>query len=198
MPTCHLVKVYRNQGCLQKRQTLRRHPAPSLTRKRSLFRGSRRHLTTASTALHLEVGNMSPSSTGDSPDGLTGNGSRLYLPSTHDNFTIEVPSAQLTPIPNGIGKAQSLNHKTQRTSSFGRDAILGAAPKTRHISQASESFMNGSQKVSSDEGSNPLKRKNTDTTIDYPRRRATIAVRSATFLASAQTIQVYPSIAPFR
>lgn len=35
--------------------------------------------------------------------------------------------------------------------------------------------MNGSQKAPSDEGTNPLKRRNTDATVDYPRRRATIA-----------------------
>lgn len=36
--------------------------------------------------------------------------------------------------------------------------------------------MANGQRVSSDEGSNPLKRRNTDAGVDYPRRRATIAV----------------------
>lgn len=35
---------------------------------------------------------------------------------------------------------------------------------------------NGNQTAVSDEGSNPLKRRNTDAGVDYPRRRATIAV----------------------
>jgi hypothetical protein len=40
---------------------------------------------------------------------------------------------------------------------------------------------NGMAKTPSDEGSNPLKRRNTDAgAVDYPRRRATIAVCSFT------------------
>jgi hypothetical protein len=50
--------------------------------------------------------------------------------------------------------------------------------KSRHLSQSSDSAQNGiliSNKTGSDEDSNPLKRRNTDVGVDYPRRRATIA-----------------------
>ncbi|KAK7418537.1 hypothetical protein QQX98_003882 [Neonectria punicea] len=72
-----------------------------------------------------------------------------------------------------------INLRTQRTSSFSRDGMLSAAPKSRHLSQSSDnrpdSMTNGTQRVSSEESSNPLKRRNTDAGVDYPRRRATIA-----------------------
>lgn len=59
--------------------------------------------------------------------------------------------------------------------------MLSSAQKPRHLSQSSENrtdtMTNGTQKLPSDEGSNPLKRRNTETGVDYPRRRATIAVR---------------------
>lgn len=71
----------------------------------------------------------------------------------------------------------------QRAASFSREGILGAAQKARNFSQTSDTrpdVMSGSNqaKTPSDEGSiNPLKRRNPDSSVDYPRRRATIAVR---------------------
>jgi hypothetical protein len=65
--------------------------------------------------------------------------------------------------------------------SFSREGILGSAQKARGLSQSSgdrESMTNGLQngRQNSDDGINPLKRRSTDAGIDYPRRRATIAV----------------------
>ncbi|KAJ4020567.1 hypothetical protein NW766_002055 [Fusarium irregulare] len=73
-----------------------------------------------------------------------------------------------------------VSYKNQRTPSFSREAMLSTSQKARHLSQSSDNtrpdnMSNGAQKVSSDEGSNPLKRRNTETGVDYPRRRATIA-----------------------
>lgn len=69
-----------------------------------------------------------------------------------------------------------VSYKNQRTPSFS----MVTSQKARHLSQSSDNnrpdnMSNGGQKVSSDEGSNPLKRRNTETGVDYPRRRATIA-----------------------
>lgn len=101
-----------------------------------------------------------------------------------ENFTIEIPNPTLTAIPNGAasGVKSPNDLKTpQRTPGLGRESILGAAQKARNQSQVSISeslqLSNGVGKAPSDEGSNPLKRRNTDVGIDYPRRRATIAVR---------------------
>jgi hypothetical protein len=82
-----------------------------------------------------------------------------------------------------------ISYKNQRTPSFSRDAMMGTSQKSRHLSQSSDNnrpdnMSNGGQKVSSDEGSNPLKRRNTETGVDYPRRRATIAVRHSIMLVS--------------
>lgn len=79
---------------------------------------------------------------------------------------------------NDVGIKSPLNLRTHRTSSFSREGMLSAAPKSRHLSQSSDNRpdnMANGQRVSSDEGSNPLKRRNTDAGVDYPRRRATIA-----------------------
>ncbi|ORY64980.1 uncharacterized protein BCR38DRAFT_408731 [Pseudomassariella vexata] len=123
---------------------------------------------------------MSPSSTGDSPlsvGGASTSGRAFPLPS-RENFSIEVSSPQLSSIPNGSAIKSPISLKAPRTS-FSRDGILGSAQKTRNLSQSSEArpdqVINGLQKMSSDESSNPLKRRNTDATVDYPRRRATIA-----------------------
>lgn len=66
---------------------------------------------------------------------------------------------------------------------FSREGILGSAQKARNLSQSSaerDSVTNGLHNKQnangSDDGINPLKRRNTDAGIDYPRRRATIAV----------------------
>ncbi|KDN70587.1 hypothetical protein CSUB01_02028 [Colletotrichum sublineola] len=120
---------------------------------------------------------MSPSSTGDSPRSATGNAGRPFPVPSRETFNIEVLSPSLT---NGIHTLKSpASLKTQRTPSFSRDGILGSAQKARNMSQSSENrpeaLTNGMNKAPSDEGSNPLKRRNTDVGIDYPRRRATIA-----------------------
>ncbi|KFA63518.1 hypothetical protein S40285_00264 [Stachybotrys chlorohalonatus IBT 40285] len=122
---------------------------------------------------------MSPSSTGDSPLSATGTSTRQFPVPSRDSFSIDVTSSTLTTIPNGAAGIRSPTHlKSQRTPSFSRDAIMGSASKPRHLSQSSDSIQNGNPsttKAGSDEDSNPLKRRNTDVGVDYPRRRATIA-----------------------
>jgi hypothetical protein len=127
---------------------------------------------------------MSPSSTGDSPRSATVTATaataRFPVPS-RDTFSIDVPTSALAAVANGAANAlkSPTAVKSQRKASFSREGILGAAQKARHLSQSSETrpdgFANGSQRAPSDEGSNPLKRRNTETAVDYPRRRATIA-----------------------
>lgn len=127
---------------------------------------------------------MSPSSTGDSPmsaGAASASGRPFPLPS-RDTFSIDVSSPQLNAI-NGSSLKSPTGLKPQRNPSFSREGILGSAQKARNLSQATEQSSsstlgaNGIQKSPSDEGSiNPLKRRNTDATVDYPRRRATIAV----------------------
>ena len=124
---------------------------------------------------------MSPSSTGDSPlsAGAASNSGRPFPLPSRENFSIEVPSPQLNPATNGSSLKSPTSVKAQRTASFSREGILGSAQKARNLSQTSEirtEQVNGMQKAPSDEGINPLKRRNTDATVDYPRRRATIAV----------------------
>jgi hypothetical protein len=125
---------------------------------------------------------LSPSSAGDSPHSIGGassTGRPFPLPS-RGSFSIDMSSPQLHPL-NGSGLKSPPSAKLQKIGGFSREGILGAAQKTRNMSQSSESrpeqsLLNGMQKVSSDEGTiNPLKRRNTDATVDYPRRRATIA-----------------------
>ncbi|KAI8250286.1 Echinocandin B biosynthetic cluster transcription factor ecdB [Colletotrichum sp. SAR11_239] len=123
---------------------------------------------------------MSPSSTGDSPHSASGTAGRPFSVPSRDNFNIEVPSPSMTSIVNGIHPLKSpASLKTQRTPSFSRDGLISSAHKARNMSQSSDhrpdALTNGVHKPSSDEGSNPLKRRNTDAGVDYPRRRATIA-----------------------
>ncbi len=127
---------------------------------------------------------MSPSSASDSPNSATGTvSSRAFPLPGRDSFIIDIPSPQLTNgNANGAGTAlkSPTSDKLQRVPSFGRDGILGAVGKARNLSQSSSDAkpdMNGLQNAASDDGVNPLKRRNTDATVDYPRRRATIAVR---------------------
>ena len=103
----------------------------------------------------------------------------------------------------------------RRMASFSRDGILGSAQKARNLSQSSgdrEQIVSGlhgrhqtngsangngnsngngngnsNNNNTSDDGINPLKRRSTDAGIDYPRRRATIAVSEA--------IQIVPFLA---
>lgn len=153
---------------------------------------------------------MSPSSTGDSPRSTaTGNvrGAPAFpLPTRESavaNFSVELPSPQLSAITslshhNALKSPTSL--KSQRTASFSREGIMGAAHKAQRNSSNNNNITTMSQagdqrtadamstngggttklETASDGGSNnPLKRRNTDA-VDYPRRRATIAVRNAT------------------
>ncbi|KAK8105736.1 hypothetical protein PG999_009095 [Apiospora kogelbergensis] len=131
----------------------------------------------------LQPPKLSPSSAGDSPHSIGGasSTSRPYPLPTRDSFSIEVPSPQLNPI-NGSALKSPTSAKIQKTTGFSREGILGSAQKARNLSQSSEArpepytTVNGMSKGSSDEGTiNPLKRRNTDATVDYPRRRATIA-----------------------
>lgn len=139
----------------------------------------------SATKLRLHTNKMSPSSTGDSPhsaSGGTASAVRPYPIPSRENFTIEVPSQQLTSGTNGTNAIKSpTSLKGARTPSFSREGILGSAQKARNLSQSSENRpdagQNGTKQEPSDDGSNPLKRRNTDAGVDYPRRRATIAVR---------------------
>jgi len=112
------------------------------------------------------------------------NAVRQYPLPTRD-FSIEMPSPfpQLATSTNGVNALKSPTAlKSARAPSFSREGILGSALKARNLSQSSENrpdtVSNGIQKAESDEGINPLKRRNTSTDagVDYPRRRATIAV----------------------
>ncbi|KAK7423448.1 hypothetical protein QQZ08_009017 [Neonectria magnoliae] len=124
---------------------------------------------------------MSPSSTDESPHSASGTSARHYPLPTRDTFTSDIPSTSLAAMSNETATSTKspINLRTHRTSSFSRDGMLSAAPKSRHLSQSSDnrpdSMTNGTQRVSSEESSNPLKRRNTDAGVDYPRRRATIA-----------------------
>lgn len=115
---------------------------------------------------------------------------------SRDKFQVDVPSPHLTLVTNGnsnlngsLKSPRNLNSPNplksptaRRLANFSREGILGSAQKARNLSQSSadrESFSNGlhnKQNTGSDDGINPLKRRSTDAGIDYPRRRATIAV----------------------
>jgi len=86
-------------------------------------------------------------------------------------------------------------------ANFGREGgILGSAQKARNLSQSSgdrEQIVNGIhgrhpassvQTNGSEDGGNPLKRRSTDAGIDYPRRRATIAVSHQIFTFSCTDV----------
>ncbi|RGP77568.1 hypothetical protein FLONG3_4353 [Fusarium longipes] len=122
---------------------------------------------------------MSPSSTGDSVHSISINSARPFTVPARDSFSLELPISSLATMSADTSLKSPVSYKNQRTPSFSRDAILGTSQKARHLSQSSDNrpdnISNGAQKVSSDEGSNPLKRRNTETGVDYPRRRATIA-----------------------
>lgn len=107
---------------------------------------------------------------------------------------------------NGAGNLNSpsllKSPSTRRLQQFSREGILGSAQKARTLSQTSvdrESMTNGTQnqntiqsqnqnhnqnqsqnqnqnQQTNEDAINPLKRRSTDAGIDYPRRRATIAV----------------------
>lgn len=109
-----------------------------------------------------------------------------------DNFAIELPSPHVGYTSSSALRSPSVitpNPLDRRTLSFSREGILGSAQKARNLSQSSgdretaistlRQIANGNLSENtrgSDDGINPLKRRNTDAGSDYPRRRATIAV----------------------
>jgi len=110
---------------------------------------------------------------------------------SRDKFTVDIPSPRLQLATNGNGAVNGngtlsspnplKSPNNRRMQNFSREGILGSAQKARNLSQSSgdrESMTNGLQSTrqASDDGINPLKRRSTDAGIDYPRRRATIAV----------------------
>ena len=140
-----------------------------------------------------------------SPTSATGSGRTFSM--SRDKFTVEIQSPRLQLITNGNGPVNGngttngthLNSPlkspgARRVASFSREGILGSAQKARNLSQSSgdrEQIANGLHRHNntngnsnannaSDDGINPLKRRSTDAGIDYPRRRATIAVGFAT------------------
>lgn len=111
---------------------------------------------------------------------------------TSQTFSIDLPTPTLATVTNGISPnaiKSPTGIKTQRTASFSREGILGSAQKARTLAQPTDSIPastappqpNSTNGIAHktpgglDEPANPLKRRNTDAGIDYPRRRATIA-----------------------
>lgn len=138
---------------------------------------------------------MSSSSPEGSPTSATGGG-RQQFSMSRDKFQIDIPDNHLTLITNGNGQVNGnltspnplKSPNARRVASFSREGILGSAQKARNLSQSSgdrESMTNGingiQNRQNSDDGINPLKRRSTDAGIDYPRRRATIAVGKSIF-----------------
>lgn len=123
---------------------------------------------------------MSPSPTGDSPPTALNHSTRPFPIPSRKSFHVDVPGASLISNGASLGLKSPSDLAPQRAASFSRDGMLGATGAGRPVgsSQAAltDSLLNGLAKSSSDEGSNPLKRRNTDVGVDYPRRRATIAV----------------------
>lgn len=132
-----------------------------------------------------------------SPSSTSGGGRHFSM--SRGKFQIDIPSPHLTLITNGnsngivngsLNSPRKLNSPNplkspngRRLPNFSREGILGSAQKARNLSQSSadrESLTNGLHNnvpsTGSDDGINPLKRRSTDAGIDYPRRRATIAV----------------------
>ncbi|CAG9997565.1 unnamed protein product [Clonostachys byssicola] len=122
---------------------------------------------------------MSPSPTGDSPPTALNHSTRPFPIPSRKSFHVDVPGASLTSNGASLGLKSPSDLAPQRAASFTRDGILGATGAGRPIGSSqvalTDSLLNGLAKSSSDEGSNPLKRRNTDVGVDYPRRRATIA-----------------------
>ena len=135
---------------------------------------------------------MSSSSPEGSPTSAAGGG-RPQFSMSRDKFQIDILENHLAHMTNGNalinGNLTSPNSlkspNSRRVASFAREGILGSAQKARNLSQSSgdrESVTNGIQnRQNSEDGINPLKRRSTDAGIDYPRRRATIAVRRSIF-----------------
>lgn len=103
---------------------------------------------------------------------------------SRDHFSIDVPMPHLTLTTNSNTNSPNAvkSPNARRVTHFSREGILGSAQKARNLSQSSgerESMTNGLQngnRQNSEDATNPLKRRSTDGAVDYPRRRATIAV----------------------
>lgn len=133
---------------------------------------------------------------------------------SRDQFSIEMPSPGLHAA-NGNGSLKTPNSlaspSDRRAQSFSRDGILGSAQKARNLSQSSadrngiangnhigtSNGSNSNGKDSGDDGINPLKRRNTDAGNDYPRRRATIAVRLAHLSPPSVSLYLSPPPCPY-
>ena len=117
---------------------------------------------------------------------------------SRDQFSIDEPMPHLTLATNGNNVHDSPNPvkspNARRAAQFSREGILGSAQKARNLSQSSgerESMTNGLQNgnaQNSQDGTNPLKRRSTDGGVDYPRRRATIAVGNPVSSISSQPL----------
>lgn len=97
-----------------------------------------------------------------------------------EKFTLDLPSPLLSNAGSEPLVSPPLKSPTGRmTQTFGRDGVLGSAKKARNLSQSSDrdSIFGLPNGQNSDDGQNPLKRRSTEAGMDYPRRRATIAVR---------------------
>lgn len=118
--------------------------------------------------------------TGDSSHLATGTFDQQFVVPSRKSFDVEIPSASLATLPNGIASIQSTSQKASRSRNLTRDSIRGSAEVNRASSNPPDhrldDMSNGGQKGPSEEASNPLKRRNVDSGVDYPRRRATIAV----------------------
>ena len=125
---------------------------------------------------------MSNSSPDASPTSATGGGRTFSM--SRDQFSIDVPMPHLTLTTNSNTNSPNAvkSPNARRVTHFSREGILGSAQKARNLSQSSgerESMTNGLQngnRQNSEDATNPLKRRSTDGAVDYPRRRATIAV----------------------
>jgi hypothetical protein len=105
------------------------------------------------------------------------------FPLPNRDFSVDIPTPQLSAGSNGanvLKSPNSLKAAARSANNFSREGILGSAQKARNLSQSSDNrpdtMSNGIPKSTSEESINPLKRRNTDAAVDYPRRRATIAV----------------------
>ena len=118
---------------------------------------------------------------------------------SRDHFTVDVPMPHLMLATNGNHTLNSPNPvkspNARRVAHFTREGILGSAHKARNLSQSSgdrESMTNGLQngnRQNSEDAANPLKRRSTDGGVDYPRRRATIAVGNQAILCNANPLR---------
>lgn len=135
---------------------------------------------------------MSSSSPEPSPTSATGG---RHFSMSRDKFAIDLPSPRLQLNTNGtLHSPNPLKSPTsRRLQNFSRESILGSAQKARNLSHSSadrDSIVSSLQnKQDSDSGTNPLKRRNTDAGVDYPRRRATIAVCTVQSTLSSQLLK---------